>query len=108
MSLFALCLGLFMVIVDVMIVTVALPNIASGLSGSISSLQWIVDGYTLMFTCLLLSAGNVGDRLGARTAFITGLVLFVLTSIGCGLAPSIFILIGLCFLTPCLTMHREI
>ncbi len=92
MSLFALCLGLFMVMVDVMIVSVALPNIAQGLSGTISGLQWVVDGYTLMATCLLLSAGTVGDRLGAKTAFIVGLFLFVLTSIGCGLAPSILIL----------------
>ena len=92
MSLFALCLGLFMVMVDVMIVTVALPNIAHGLSGSISGLQWVVDGYTLTATCLLLSAGTVGDRLGAKPAFIAGLSLFVLTSIGCGLAPSIFML----------------
>ncbi len=92
MSLFALCLGIFMVIIDVMIVTVALPNIATNLSGTISGLQWVVDGYTLMFTCLLLSAGTIGDRLGAKTAFIVGLALFVLTSIGCGVAPSILIL----------------
>ncbi|MFN7095953.1 MAG: MFS transporter [Gammaproteobacteria bacterium] len=92
MSLFALCLGFFMVIIDVMIVTVALPNIATSLSSSISGLQWVVDGYTLMFTCLLLSAGTIGDRLGAKTAFICGLLLFVLTSLGCGLAPSILIL----------------
>ncbi|NNM59086.1 MAG: MFS transporter [Legionellales bacterium] len=92
MSLFALCLGLFMVMVDVMIVSVALPNIAQDLSANISGLQWVVDGYTLTATAFLLSAGTVGDRLGAKTAFIVGLFLFVLTSIGCGLASSIFIL----------------
>lgn len=93
MSLFALCLGFFMVIIDIMIVTVALPNIATNLSGNVTGLQWVVDGYTLTFTCFLLSAGTLGDRLGAKPAFIAGLLLFALTSIGCGLAPSMMILI---------------
>lgn len=92
MSLFALCLGFFMIIIDVMIVNVALPNIATNLSSSLSGLQWVVDGYTLTFTCLLLSTGTLSDKLGAKAGFITGLLLFVVTSIGCGLAPSILIL----------------
>lgn len=92
MPLIALCLGFFMVIIDVTIVNVALPNMAKSLSGDVSWLQWVVDGYTLTFACLLLSAGNLGDRMGAKIAFQCGLILFVLTSLGCGLAPSFWVL----------------
>ncbi len=88
MPLVALCLGFFMVIIDVTIVNVALPSMAKSLSGNVSWLQWVVDGYTLTFACLLLSAGNLGDRMGAKMAFQCGLILFVLTSLGCGLANS--------------------
>jgi len=86
MPLVALCLGFFMVIMDVNIVNVALPSMAKDLGGNISWLQWVVDGYTLTFACLLLSAGNLGDRFGAKTAYLSGLLLFVLTSIACGMA----------------------
>lgn len=88
-SLMALCLGFFMVIMDVNIVNVALPNIAHALRGSLAGLQWVVDGYNLMFACLLLSAGSLGDRVGAKAAFLWGFIIFVLTSAGCGLAPSL-------------------
>lgn len=88
MPLIALCLGFFMVIIDVTIVNVALPNMAKSLSGGVSWLQWVVDGYTLTFACLLLSAGHLADRFGAKNAFAWGLVFFVLTSIGCGMATS--------------------
>ncbi len=92
--LIALCLGFFMVIIDVTIVNVALPSMARSLKGGISWLQWVVDGYTLTFACLLLSAGNLGDRVGAKSAFLSGLILFVLTSIGCGLAFNFWQLTG--------------
>src|SRR3990167_9241786 len=92
MSLFALCLGFFMVIMDVMIVSVFLPNIPTNLSGKISGLQCVFDVDILSFSCLLLSGGTLGDKLGARAAFIGGLILFVASSIGCGLAPSILVL----------------
>lgn len=92
MPLIALCLGFFMVIIDVTIVNVALPSIAKNLGGGVSWLQWIVDGYTLTFACLLLSAGNLGDQVGAKIAFLWGLALFVATSLGCGLAPSFWLL----------------
>lgn len=90
--LIALCLGFFMVIIDVTIVNVALPSIAKNLKGDVSWLQWVVDGYTLTFACFLLSAGNLGDRMGAKIAFMAGLILFVLASIGCGLSNSFLIL----------------
>jgi len=89
MPLIALCLGFFMVIIDVMIVNVALPSIGKNLNAGLSGLQWVAAGYTLTFACLLLSAGNLGDRLGAKTAFVWGLILFVLTSLGCGLSSTL-------------------
>jgi DHA2 family methylenomycin A resistance protein-like MFS transporter len=85
-SLLALCLGYFMVIIDVTIVNIALPSLAKSLQGGISWLQWVVDGYTLTFACLLLSVGNLSDRYGPKTIFLSGLILFVITSFGCGIA----------------------
>ena len=92
LSLIALCLGFFMVIVDVNIVNVALPTMAKSLGGGVSWLQWVVDGYTLTFACLLLSAGNFGDRFGAKIAYLFGLVMFVITSLACGLATNFLVL----------------
>lgn len=93
MPLIALCLGYFMVIIDVTIVNVALPSIAKSLHGGISELQWVAAGYTLPFACLLLSAGNLADRFGAKRAFLYGLGMFVVTSFGCGIASSSWLLI---------------
>lgn len=92
MPLIALCLGFFMVIMDVTIVNVALPAISKELQGNISWLQWVVDGYTLTFACLLLSAGSLADRVGAKSAYLFGLMLFTLTSLGCGLSPNFLVL----------------
>ena len=89
MPLIALCLGFFIVIIDVMIVNVALPSIAKDLGATLSELQWIAAGYALTVACLLLSAGNLGDRFGAKKIFIGGLALFVLTSLGCGLSSTL-------------------
>src|SRR5580700_9240435 len=86
--LIALCLGFFMVIIDVTIVNVALPSMQKSLNTTVSGLQWIVDGYTLTFACLLLTAGNLGDRFGAKNAYLFGLMLFITASLGCGLANT--------------------
>jgi DHA2 family methylenomycin A resistance protein-like MFS transporter len=91
--LIALCLGFFMVIIDVMVVNIALHSIAKDLNGSFSGLQWVVAGYTLTFASLLLSAGYLGDRAGAKPTFLWGLGLFVVTSLGCGLAPVLWVLV---------------
>ena len=88
-SLAAALLGFFVVTLDAVIVNVALPDIRRELGSGMSGLQWVVDGYTLMFAALLLSAGSLSDRLGARRAFGAGLTLFVLASAACGLAPSL-------------------
>jgi EmrB/QacA subfamily drug resistance transporter len=82
-----------MVTLDAVIVNVALPDIRRDLAGGMSGLQWVADGYTLMFAALLLSAGSLSDRAGARRAFGAGLVTFVLASAACGLAPSLPVLV---------------
>ncbi|MFD6532111.1 MFS transporter [Streptomyces sp. NPDC060184] len=92
-TLTAAVLGFFVITLDATIVNVALPSIRDGLGGGITGLQWVVDSYTLMFAALLLSAGSLSDRIGARRAFCGGLLLFVLASAACGLAPTLPVLI---------------
>ncbi|PZS39796.1 MAG: MFS transporter, partial [Pseudonocardiales bacterium] len=82
-----------MVILDTTIVNVALPALRQDLGASVSGLQWVVDGYLLMLAALLLSGGVLSDRAGARRVFQLGLGLFVLASVGCGLAPSTVVLV---------------
>lgn len=89
MPLIAICLGYFMVILDATVVNVALPSLGHDLGAGVSSLQWVVDGYTLVFAGLLLSAGSLGDRLGGRHVFQAGLLLFTLASGACAAAPSV-------------------
>jgi MFS transporter, DHA2 family, methylenomycin A resistance protein len=90
----AAVLGFFVVTLDAVVVNVALPSIRGELGGGITGLQWVVDGYTLMFAALLLSAGSLSDRFGARRAFGFGVAVFVLTSLACGLAPGIGALVA--------------
>ncbi|TAK71817.1 MAG: DHA2 family efflux MFS transporter permease subunit [Gammaproteobacteria bacterium] len=87
-SLFALCLGFFMVIMDVTIINVALPTLAIDLHTTVSWLQWIVDGYTLSFAGLLLTAGHLSDQFNTKTLFRLGVIIFALTSLVCGLVSS--------------------
>lgn len=87
-------LGFFVVALDAQVVNVALPDIRSSLGGGLSGLQWVVTIYTLTFSALLLFAGTVSDRIGARKAYGTGMVLFVVASSACGLAPTLPALIG--------------
>ncbi|SDH37959.1 DHA2 family efflux MFS transporter permease subunit [Nonomuraea jiangxiensis] len=88
LPLVALCLGYFLVILDVTVVTVAIPVIGADLRTDLTILQWIVDGYTLTFAGLLLMCGGLGDRLGGKPVFLAGLAVFTVASAGCGLAPS--------------------
>jgi len=87
-------LGFFGVALDSQVVNVALPSIRHDLGGGLSGLQWIVTGYTLMFSALILFAGTFSERIGAKRAYGVGMVLFVLASAACGLAPSLGVLIG--------------
>ncbi|WP_144110379.1 MFS transporter [Paraburkholderia sp. BCC1886] len=73
---------------DVTIVNIALPEIGGDLQASVAGLQWVVDAYTLAFAVLMLSAGALGDRLGARRMYAAGIVLFALASLACGLAAQ--------------------
>jgi DHA2 family methylenomycin A resistance protein-like MFS transporter len=86
--------GFFLITLDILIVNVALTRITRELGGGTVGQQWVVDGYTLLFASLLLFAGNLADRIGAKRAFGTGVALFGLASVACALAPSIGTLIG--------------
>ncbi len=92
-ALAAALLGFFAITLDALVVNVALPGIRTDLGGGMTGLQWVIDGYTLMFAALLLPAGSLADRIGSRTAFGIGLAVFVLASAACGLAPSLPVLI---------------
>jgi DHA2 family methylenomycin A resistance protein-like MFS transporter len=87
-------LGFFVVALDAQVVNVALPGIRADLGGGLSGLQWVVTGYTLMFSALLLFGGTFSDRAGARRAYGTGMVVFVTASAACGLAPSLGFLVA--------------
>ncbi|GAA4903196.1 EmrB/QacA subfamily drug resistance transporter [Actinomycetospora succinea] len=84
----AICLGTFMLLVDVTIVNVALPPIATSLETSFSSLQWVIDGYALALAALLMVTGTLADRFGRRRLYLAGLGVFAVSSLACGLAPS--------------------
>ncbi len=76
----------FMLLLDITVVNVALPDIQRDLDASLSSLQWVVDAYSLMLAAFLLTAGSLGDRLGRRRVFSLGLGLFTFASFLCGVA----------------------
>src|SRR4051795_3300204 len=86
--------GFFLITLDILIVNVALTEVQRDLGGGTAGQQWVVDGYTLLFASLLLFAGNLADRVGAKRAFGVGVTLFGLTSIACAVAPSIGTLIA--------------
>jgi len=90
----AALLSFFVISLDGSVVNVALPAISHSLGGSMSGLQWVVDGYTLMFAALMLSAGALSDRIGANRAYAVGLGAFTLASGACGFAPSLGTLVG--------------
>src|SRR5437763_13366897 len=87
------CMSLLIVGLDTTIVNVALPSIRKDLHASVSGLQWTIDAYTLVLASLLMLAGSTADRIGRRRVFQTGLVVFLLGSLLCGLAPSLGLLV---------------
>jgi len=87
-TLLVVCVATFMLLLDITIVNVALPDIERQLHASFSELQWVVDAYALMLAALLLTAGSLADLFGRRIVFATGLALFTLASLACGLAPT--------------------
>jgi EmrB/QacA subfamily drug resistance transporter len=88
------CLAQFMVILDVSIVNVALPEIRNGLGFSTTGLQWVVNAYTLTFAGFLLLGGRCADLLGRRRVFIAGTALFTISSLVCAVASSRGLLLG--------------
>jgi EmrB/QacA subfamily drug resistance transporter len=92
-TLIAVCAGTFMLLVDVTIVQVALPTIQRHLGASFSDLQWVIDAYALSLAALILTWGSSSDRFGRKRVFIAGLAVFTASSLLCGLAQSINMLI---------------
>ena len=88
-TLVAVCLTTFMLLLDITVVVVALPNMQQRFDASLTGLQWVVDAYALTLAALILTAGALADRYGRRLLFMTGVVLFTLASLLCGLAWSI-------------------
>jgi EmrB/QacA subfamily drug resistance transporter len=88
LALAIICVAQFMVILDVSIVNVALPSIQRGLHFSEQNLLWVLNAYALFFGGFLMLGGRIADKLGRRRVFMTGVVLFTLASLFCGLATS--------------------
>src|SRR2546425_12130273 len=84
----AMVFGLFMPMLDNLVVNVALPTIQRQLGSGFSSLQWVIDAYTLTFASFMLTGGALGDLYGRKRFFMTGLVVFMTGSLLCGLSGS--------------------
>src|SRR5689334_6069073 len=94
LALAATSLGLGVVQLDITIVNTALSSIGTSLGGSVAELQWVVTAYTVTFAAFILTAGALGDRVGAKRIFIAGFAIFTLASLACALAPSAMFLIA--------------
>src|SRR5580692_6044385 len=93
-ALISVCLGFFVIQLDVTIVNVALPTIQHGIGGSLAGLQWVIDAYTLALASIMLTAGSTADRIGARKVFVLGLTAFAAGSAACAAAPTLGVLIA--------------
>ena len=91
-TLIAVCTGTFMLLLDITVVNVALPDIQLSLHSSFADLQWVVDAYALTLAAFLLTAGVVGDMYGRRRVYAIGVVVFTLSSLLCGLSTSALML----------------
>ena len=94
LTLAAMSLGYGVVQLDVTIVNTALNSIGASLGGGVSELQWVVSSYTIAFAAFILTAGALGDRLGAKRIFMAGFAVFTAASVACALAPNAAILIA--------------
>src|SRR6266508_5797711 len=90
----AMCFALFMVMLDNTVVNVALPSIQRDLHAQISALEWVINGYTLTFAVLIATGGRLGDIFGRRLMFMTGVIIFAITSATAGIAQDPAMLIG--------------
>ena len=87
-TLIVVCVGIFMLLLDVTIVNVALPDIQSDLDSSFSQLQWVIDAYALSLAALVLTAGSLADLYGRRLLFALGVLVFTAGSLLCGISPT--------------------
>ena len=87
-TLVAACVATFMLLIDITVVNVALPEIQRELDASFSDLQWVIDAYALTLAAFLLTAGSAADRVGRRKVFVVGLAVFTVSSLACGLAGT--------------------
>jgi EmrB/QacA subfamily drug resistance transporter len=94
LPLVAVCAGTFMLLVDVTIVIVALPDMAGDLHASLPDLQWVISLYALVLAALVLTAGSLADRFGRRAVYLGGLAAFAAASLICGLAGDVGVLIA--------------
>jgi MFS transporter, DHA2 family, methylenomycin A resistance protein len=94
LTLAAMSLGFGIVQLDVTIVNVAITSIGQAFGGGVAALQWVVSAYTIAFAALILTAGALGDRIGAKRIFMAGFAIFTLASLTCALAPTLSILIA--------------
>lgn len=90
----ALCVPLFMIMIDNTVVSLALPSIRADFKTTLTQLEWIVSAYVLVFAVFQLTAGKFADYLGRRLIFVAGLVVFTASSLACGLASNAGLLIG--------------
>ncbi len=90
----AVGMGIFLTTIDGTIVNVALPTLVRELNTDFATVQWVVLGYLLTLSTLLLSMGRLGDMVGKKPIYMTGFVLFTLSSMLCGLSPTVYWLIG--------------
>jgi EmrB/QacA subfamily drug resistance transporter len=93
-ALIAVCGVLFLTFLDTTIVSVTLASVQSDLHAGVSSLQWVVNGYSLVFASLMLAAGSLGDRLGRKRVMLVGVAIFCAASVAAALAPTAAALIA--------------
>ena len=91
-TLLAVCIGTFMLLLDITIVNVALPDIQTALHSSFSDLQWVVDAYALTLAAFLLTAGSLADMYGRRLLYVIGVGVFTVASLLCGAAQTTLML----------------
>jgi MFS transporter, DHA2 family, methylenomycin A resistance protein len=94
LTLVVMCVGMFLVLLDVTIVNVALPRLRADLGAGVGSLQWIVDGYAVALASLMLPCGDLGDRHGHKRVVLAGLAAFGAGSLAAGLAPGAGLLVA--------------
>lgn len=90
----AVCFGFFMVVVDAGIVNVAIPAIGRTFGNSLNNLEWVINSYTLVLASFLLTAGAIGDHLGAKRLYVFGLAIFTAASFWCSASTTVTLLVA--------------